>query len=188
MLQAPIQSKRILLEKLQQFELLATKNRDLKLERTAKGELVVSPPTGWETGERNWSISGELYLWWRNGGQVGKGFDSSTGFILPNGATRSPDASWVSPEREVPKKGFMKLCPDFVVELRSDTDGLADLKAKMQEYLDNGAKLGWLIDPKHRRVYVYRQGRSLEQLENPPELLGEDVVPGFVLDLRQIWG
>jgi Uma2 family endonuclease len=198
----PIQSKKIFLElpndlglqiTQEQFELLATRNRDLKLERTARGELVVSPPTGWETGERNWSISGELYLWWRNGGQVGKGFDSSTGFILPNGATRSPDACWVSPKRwseltEVPKKGFVKLCPDFVVELRSDTDSLADLQAKMQEYLDNGARLGWLIDPKHRRVYVYRQGRSLEQLENPSELLGEDVVPSFILDLRQIWG
>jgi Uma2 family endonuclease len=203
MLETPlIKSKKILLElpsaiglqiTQEQFELLAATNRELKLERTARGELIVSPPTGWETGERNWSISGELYLWWRNSGQVGKGFDSSTGFILPNGATRSPDTCWVSPERwselaEVPKKGFVKLCPDFVVELRSDTDGLVDLQAKMQEYLDNGARLGWLIDPKHRRVYVYRQGQLREQLENPLELFGEDVVPGFVLDLRQIWG
>jgi Uma2 family endonuclease len=202
MLETPSLPKKLLLElpdtlvlqiTQEQFELLALTNRELKLERTAQGDLIVNPPTGWETGERNWSISGELYLWWRNAGQIGKGFDSSTGFILPNGATRSPDACWISPERWseltiAPSKGFVRLCPDFVVELRSDTDGLADLQTKMQEYLDNGAKLGWLIDPKHRRVYVYRQGQPLEQLEDPLELSGEDVVPGFMLDLRQIWG
>jgi Uma2 family endonuclease len=202
MLETPSLPKKLLLElpdtlvlqiTQEQFELLSLTNRELKLERTAQGDLIVNPPTGWETGERNWSISGELYLWWRNAGQVGKGFDSSTGFILPNGATRSPDACWISPERWseltiAPSKGFVRLCPDFVVELRSDTDGLADLQTKMQEYLDNGAKLGWLIDPKHRRVYVYRQGQPLEQLEDPLELSGEDVVPGFMLDLRQIWG
>lgn len=202
MLETPSLPKKLLLElpdtlvlqiTQEQFELLALTNRELKLERTAQGDLIVNPPTGWETGERNWSISGELYLWWRNAGQVGKGFDSSTGFILPNGATRSHDACWVSPERWseltiAPSKGFVRLCPDFVVELRSDTDGLADLQTKMQEYLDNGAKLGWLIDPKHRRVYVYRPGQPMEQLEDPLELSGEDVVPGFMLDLRQIWG
>ncbi|NJM59161.1 MAG: Uma2 family endonuclease [Oscillatoriales cyanobacterium RU_3_3] len=175
-----------------QFEMLAIANRNLRLERTAKGELIVNPPTGWETGERNWSISGELYLWWRNSDQSGKGFDSSTGFILPNGATRSPDASWVSQERwlalpEAPQKGFVRLCPDFVVELRSESDSLSDLQAKMQEYMDNGTRLGWLIDPKNRRVEIYRQGGEVEILENPTKLSGEDVLPGFVLNLRRIW-
>lgn len=175
-----------------QFEMLAIANRNLRLERTAKGELIVNPPTGWETGERNWSISGELYLWWRNSDQPGKGFDSSTGFILPNGATRSPDASWVSQERwsalpEQPQKGFVRLCPDFVVELRSESDSLSDIQEKMQEYMDNGARLGWLIDPKNRRVEIYRQGREVEILENPNELSGEDVLPGFILNLRRIW-
>ena len=116
---------RLLLQVTQeQFEALATVNKDLKLERTAKGELIVNPPTGWKTGERNWSIAGELYLWWRKLGKPGQGFDSSTGFILPNGATRSPDVSWVSRERweallEKPQKGFIAICPDFVIELRS---------------------------------------------------------------------
>lgn len=113
----------------EQFAALAAANRDLRLERTAKGELIVNPPTGWETGERNCSISGELYLWWRNAGEPGKVFDSSTGFILPNGATRSPDASWVSGERwqalTPEQKGtFANICPDFVVELRSSSDTL----------------------------------------------------------------
>ena len=176
-----------------QFELLAIANRDLKLERTATGELIVNPPTGWETGARNWSISGELYLWWRNSGEPGKAFDSSTGFIMPNGATLSPDASWVSRDRwdalTPEQKGtFAHICPDFVVELRSASDTLASLRTKMQEYLDNGARLGWLIDPKNRRVEIYRQGRAVEIWENPTELSGEDLLPGFVLNLRRIWG
>ena len=175
-----------------QFEILATVNRDLRLERTAKGELIVNPPTGWETGERNWSISGELYVWWRNSDQLGKAFDSSTGFILPNGATRSPDASWVSRDRwEVltpEQKGtFANICPDFVVELRSASDSLSSLQAKMQEYMDNGTRLGWLIDPRNRQVEIYRQGQDVEILENPIELSGEDVFPGFILNLRRIW-
>ena len=175
-----------------QFEILATVNRDLRLERTAKGELIVNPPTGWETGERNWSISGELYVWWRNSDQLGKAFDSSTGFILPNGATRSPDASWVSRDRwEVltpEQKGtFANICPDFVVELRSASDSLSSLQAKMQEYMDNGTRLGWLIDPRNRQVEIYRQGQDVEILENPIELSGEDVLPGFILNLRRIW-
>jgi Uma2 family endonuclease len=175
-----------------QFEALTMANRDLRLERTATGDLIVNPPTGWKIGERNWSIAGELYLWWRNSGQPGKGFDSSTGFILPNGATRSPDVAWISPERwfsqtEDQSKGFIRLCPDFVVELRSESDRLADLQAKMHEYIDNGAKLGWLIDPQNRRVEIYRQGKELERLENPIQLEGNNLLPGFVLILSQIW-
>lgn len=176
----------------EQFAALASANRDLRLERTAQGELIVNPPTGWETGRRNWSISGELYLWWRNAGEPGEAFDSSTGFILPNGATRAPDASWVSGERwqalTPEQKGtFANICPDFVVELRSSSDSLKSLQAKMSEYIDNGAKLGWLIDPQQRRVEIYRTGKDVEVLENPADLSGEAVLPGFVLNLRRVW-
>ncbi|MBZ8178804.1 Uma2 family endonuclease [Oscillatoria salina IIICB1] len=176
----------------EQFATLAAANRDLRLERTAPGELIVNPPTGWETGERNCNISGELYLWWRNSDETGKAFDSSTGFTLPNGAIRSPDASWISRERwealTAEEKGtFANICPDFVVELRSSSDRLATLQAKMREYLDNGARLGWLIDPQQRQVEIYRLGLAVEVLENPAELSGEDVLPGFVLNLRRVW-
>jgi Uma2 family endonuclease len=176
----------------EQFAALAAANPDLTLERTAQGELIVNPPTGWETGERNWSISGELYLWWRNSGEPGKAFDSSTGFILPNGATRSPDASWVSRERwealTPEQKGtFANICPDFVVELRSSSDSLKSLQAKMTEYKDNGARLGWLIEPQQRRVEIYRPELAVEVLENPTQLFNEAVIPGFALNLRRVW-
>lgn len=177
----------------EQFAVLAASNQDLRLERTAGGELIVNPPTGWETGKRNSRISGELYLWWRNTGEPGEVFDSSTGFILPNGATRSPDASWVSQERwdalTPEQKGtFANICPDFVVELRSASDTLDSLQEKMREYMDNGAVLGWLIDPKNKRVEIYRVGLEVERLENPPELSGEEILPGFVLNLPRVWG
>ncbi|MDZ8108393.1 MAG: Uma2 family endonuclease [Nostoc sp. DedQUE12a] len=176
----------------EQFAALAAANRELRLERTAQGELIVNPPTGWETGRRNWSISGELYLWWRNAGEPSEAFDSSTGFILPNGATRSPDASWVSGERwqaltSAQKGTFPNICPDFVVELRSSSDTLKSLQDKLREYIDNGAKLGWLINPQQRRVEIYRLGKDVEVLENPAELSGEAVLPGFVLNLRRVW-
>ncbi|NEO28357.1 MAG: Uma2 family endonuclease, partial [Kamptonema sp. SIO4C4] len=168
-------------------------NRDLQLERTAKGELIVNPPTGWQTGKRNSSISGELYIWWRNAGELGEVFESSTGFILPNGATLAPDASWVSQERwdaltDEQKGTFANICPDFVVELRSQSDTLKSLQEKMQEYIDNGAKLGWLIDPKNRTVEVYRVGLDVEVLSNPTELSGEEVLSGFVLNMGRVWG
>ncbi len=176
----------------EQFTALTAANPNLRLERTAQGELIVNPPTGWETGERNSNLSGELYLWWRNSGEPGKIFDSSTGFILPNGATRSPDASWVSRERwealTTEQKGILaNICPDFVVELRSSSDSLKSLQAKMKEYLDNGAKLGWLIDPQKKRVEIYRPELSVEVLENPAELSGEAVLTGFLLNLRRVW-
>lgn len=178
----------------EQFEVLAASNRDLRLERTAEGELLVNPPTGWQTGERNSSISGELYLWWRNTGEPGKVFDSSTGFTLPNGANRSPDASWVSQERwEALTSGqkqstFAPICPDFVVELRSESDTLKGLQAKMVEYLENGAQLGWLLNPKQRTVAVYRSGQPVEVLENPAMVSGESILAGFVLALARVWG
>lgn len=177
----------------EQFAALAASNRELRLERTAQGELIVNPPTGWETGERNSSISGELYIWWRNAGKPGKAFDSSTGFILPNGANRSPDACWVSQERwdalTAEQKGtFANICPDFVVELRSASDSLSSQQEKMREYMDNGAVLGWLINPQNRTVEIYRLGLAVEVLANPSELSGEEVLPGFLLDLREVWG
>ncbi|MBR8830418.1 MAG: hypothetical protein N5P05_000112 [Chroococcopsis gigantea SAG 12.99] len=176
----------------EQFEALAAANRDLRLERTSKGELIVNPPTGGESGKRNFNITGQLARWCEDHEDWGEGFDSSTGFRLANGANRSPDASWVSGERwqaltPQQRKGFVPLCPDFVIELRSESDSLPVLVAKMQEYLANGARLGWLIDPLNRRVEIYRQGQEVEALENPTELSGEDVLPGFVLSLRRVW-
>ena len=176
----------------EQFAAIAAANRDLRLERTAQGELIVNPPTGWETGERNRSLTGQLDRWYEENEDLGKAFDSSTGFILPNGATRSPDASWVSRERwqalTPEQKGtFANICPDFVVELRSSSDTLKSLQDKMREYIDNGAKLGWLIDPRQRRVEIYRPGLATDVLENPTELLSEAVLPGFVLNLRRVW-
>ncbi|MCU0542160.1 MAG: Uma2 family endonuclease [Oscillatoriaceae cyanobacterium Prado104] len=176
----------------EQFEALALANPDLRLERTAKGELIVNPPTGGESGNRNLSISGQLDRWCELNENLGKGFDSSTGFILPNGARRSPDASWVNQTRwdaltATERKGFVPLCPDFVVELRSASDSLPTLQEKMREYRENGARLGWLIDPQNRRVEIYRQQTEVEILADPVELSGEDVLPGFVLNLRRVW-
>lgn len=177
----------------EQFAALAASNRELQLERTAQGELIVNPPTGWETGERNFSIIGQLYRWYEGQGCTGKAFECSTGFTLANGAIRSPDAGWIRQERwdaltDEEKGTFANICPDFVVELRSGSDTVTSLQAKMQEYLDNGARLGWLIDPKTRTVNVYRAGLEVEVLSNPTELSGEDVLPGFVLDLSRVWG
>ncbi|NBD33290.1 MAG: Uma2 family endonuclease [Cyanobacteria bacterium] len=175
----------------EQFTTLATLNRDLQLERTSQGELIVNPPAGWETGERNSSLTAQLYRWYEDNEYFGKVFDSSTGFTLPNGAIRSPDASWVSRDRwealtPEDKITFPKICPDFVVELRSRSDQLNPLQEKMQEYLENGARLGWLIDPQQQRVEIYRQGKEKEILEHPTELSGEAVLPGFVLTLSRI--
>ena len=175
-----------------QFEVLAAANRDMRLERNVNGELIVNPPTGGETGGQNWGVSGELYLWWRNAGEPGKGYDSSTGFILPNGATRSPDASWVSQERLdaltfSQRQGFIPLCPDFIIELRSNSDRLGTLRSKMREYIEKGAKLGWLIDSQNRTVEIYRQDREVEIVENPIELSAGELLPEFVLNFKRIW-
>lgn len=166
-------------------------NRDLRIERNAQGELIIMPPTGGETGERNAEITMQLRLWAKSDG-TGATFDSSTGFRLPNGAVRSPDASWVRHSRlaklgREEKKKFIPLCPDFVIELRSATDSLSILQGKMQEYLDNGAQLGLLLDPEQRRVYVYRPETPVEELESPETISGEPVLTGFVLDLREVW-
>jgi Uma2 family endonuclease len=144
----------------EQFLQLAKANPDLRMERTAEGTLVVMLPTGSEGGSYNAELSAEFVMWNRRA-RLGKVFDSSTGFKLPNGATRSPDTAWVAQARWdaltlEQRQGFAPLCPDFVLELASATDDRADLRAKMQEYRDNGSRLGWLIDPKTRQVDIYR--------------------------------
>ena len=175
----------------EQFQQIAAVNRELRLERTATGELIVMPPTGSETGNRNLDIEGQLWLWNRQT-KLGVAFNSSSGFQLPNGADRSPDASWVKLERwqtltPKPQQGFAPLCPDFVVELRSKSDNLEPLREKMREYMANGASLGWLIDRKNKKVEIYRQNQDVEILDNPSTLSGEDVLPAFVLDLTDVW-
>lgn len=175
----------------EQFYQLCQANRDIRFELTAEGRLIIMPPTGWETGNRNTKLTARLEIWAETDG-AGLAFDSSTGFILPNGATRSPDVAWVSRERLAqlnpdPEK-FLPLAPDFVVELRSASDKLKPLQQKLQEYLNNGVRLGWLINPKDQQVEIYRPGQTVEVLQSPTSLSGDDVLPGFVLDLRQIIG
>jgi Uma2 family endonuclease len=148
-------------------------------------------PTGGTTGNRNLDIEGQLWLWNRQT-KLGKTFNSSTGFQLPNGADRSPDAAWVRQERwdaltPEQQDGFVPLCPDFVLELRSKNDNMEPLRVKMREYMENGARLGWLIDRKNKKVEIYRQGQEVEVLDNPTTVSGEDVLPGFVLDLTEVW-
>ncbi|MEH2165685.1 MAG: Uma2 family endonuclease [Nostoc sp.] len=173
----------------EQFFQLCQNNRDLRLERTAEGELIIMPPTGWESGNRNSRLTQRLGNWADVDG-TGLAFDSSTGFKFPNGANRSPDASWVSRERlealnSDPDK-FLPIAPDFAVELRSASDSLKTVQQKMQEYIDNGVRLGWLIDPQNQQVEIYRPRQDVEVLQSPTNLSGEDVLPGFVLDLAQI--
>ncbi len=173
----------------EQFFQLCQNNRDLRLERTAEGELIIMPPTGWKSGNQNSKLTARLELWADADG-TGMTFDSSTGFKLPNGANRSPDAAWVEQERlaalNPDPTRFLPMAPDFVAELRSATDNLNTLPQKMQEYIENGVRLGWLIDPQNQRVEIYRQGREVEVLSAPTSLSGEDILPGFVLDLNQI--
>jgi len=172
------------------FYALCRANPDIKFERTAKGELIVMPPTGGETGNRNIKLSARLENWVEQDGS-GIAFDSSTMFQLPSGAYRSPDAAWVKLERwealtPEQRRRFPPIAPDFVIELRSDTDSLTATQAKMQEYIDNGVRLSWLLDPQTKQVEIYRQGQDKEVLPFPTSLSGEGVLPGFVLDLRGI--
>lgn len=174
-----------------QFYELCRINRELRIERTAEGDLIIMPPAGGETGKRNSDLTAALVVWAKQD-RTGVVFDSSTGFTLPNGAVRSPDAAWVKRSRLATltpeqKKKFLPLCPDFVIELRSPTDSLTALQAKMQEYLDNGAQLGWLIDPEQRRVYLYRPNSPVEYWEDLTEISGDPVLPGLTLNLQEIW-
>lgn len=175
----------------EQFFQLCQDNTDLRFERTTLGELIIMPPTGGNTGRRNIKITTQLEIW-NSQTLLGEAFDSSTGFQLPNGATRSPDASWITSERwatltPAEQEQFIPLCPDFVVELRSASDALGPLQAKLQEYMDNGAQLGWLIDPKQQTVEIYRPNQVVESIQAPAQLSGESVLPGFLLDLSTIF-
>ena len=175
----------------EQFYALCKVNQDLRLERNSTGELILMPPTGWESGKRNADLTTNVTLWNRQT-QLGIVFDSSTGFSLPNGADRSPDVAWVEKSRieaiAPDPARFLPLAPDFVIELRSATDKLATLERKMAEYRDCGVRLGWLIDPAEKQVQIYRLGRPTEYLNQPEELSGEAVLPGFVLTLSEVWG
>ncbi|MEG4248169.1 Uma2 family endonuclease [Microcoleus sp. Pol10D4] len=175
----------------EQFYQLCEENPDLKLERNANGELIVMPPTGGETGKRNVKLTTQLDVW-NEQTELGEVFDSSTGFTLPNKADRSPDVSWVEKSRwsaltPEQREKFIPLCPDFVIELVSPSDSLKKTQEKMQEYMENGCRLGWLINRKKREVEIYRPGQDVEVLQSPLTLSGENVLPGFVLNLQKIW-
>jgi len=175
----------------EQFWEICQINRDWRLERTRDGDVVVMPPTGALTGKRNVKLSAQVSGWADRDGS-GVAFDSSTGFELPNGAVRSPDVAWVARTRLVgvtraDMERFLPLCPDFVIELRSPTDKLSVLQQKLEEYMANGAVLGWLVDPVDRRVYVYRPTQPVQCLENPSSLSGESVLHGLSVDLTPIW-
>ncbi|WP_424098166.1 Uma2 family endonuclease [Moorena producens] len=175
----------------EQFKILATANREKRLERTANGELIVMPPTGGNTGKRNAQLSAQFVIW-NNQTKLGVVFDSSCAFRLPNGADRSPDVSWVKIERwnqltPEQQDTFPPLCPDFVLELRSRTDTMESLRQKMQEYLDNGISLGWLIDPKNKIVEIYKSQQQVKVLNSPKTLSAEEVLPGFSLNFETVW-
>lgn len=170
---------------------LCARNRDLRIERTARGDLIVMPPTGTETGRRNAELTAQLVVWSKQNGS-GVHFDSSTGFLLPNGAERSPDAAWIARERweKIPleaREKFAPICPDFVIELCSPSDARQDLVAKLDEWIDNGAKLGWLILPAERSVGVWRPGRPTEWLSDPARVTADPELPGFELVLADVW-
>ncbi|MEB3178971.1 MAG: Uma2 family endonuclease [Nostocaceae cyanobacterium] len=166
-------------------------NQDLRIERTATGEIVIMSPTGSETEQSNFDLIGQLWVWTKQDG-TGVGFGSSGGFTLPSGAVRSPDAAWIKKTdwSAIPlekRQKFAPICPEFIVELRSESDSLKELKNKMEEYINNGTRLGWLIDRVQGKVYVYRANSAVEELDNPVTLSGENILPGFVLDLSGIW-
>lgn len=174
-----------------QFEQLCRDNSDLRLELTSQGELIVMPPTGSKTGQRNFSLASQLASWALKNG-TGVGFDSSTGFTFPDGAILSPDGSWIRRERwnaltKEEQEGFAPICPDFVVELRSHSDSLSRLRNKMQEYVENGAQLGWLVDPIKRQVHIYRPDHDIEVLEDPATVAGEPLLSGFILNVHELW-
>ena len=174
-----------------QFYALCAANRDLHIERNSNGEIVIMAPTGGETGRRNLSLGGQLWLWNRRT-KLGVAFDSSTGFRLPNGANRAPDAAWIpiawwDSLRSEERDRFLPLAPLFLIELRSRTDRLETLRDKMQEYIDNGTELGWLIDPIDRTIEIYRPQTAVELQQNPSRLSADPILPGFILELEDIF-
>ena len=166
-------------------------NEDRRIERTAAGDILIMAPAGMETGQRNNDLSEQLQRWARQDGR-GKAFDSSTGFTLPNGAIRSPDAAWVARSRlailtREQRRRFAPVCPDFVVELTSPSDRLSKVQDKMREWMANGARLGWILDADGRQAHLYRPDDPVEVVPEPPQLAGEGPVEGFILDLRGFW-
>ena len=173
-----------------QFFEFCQANKELRIERTTQGDCEIMAPTGGETGLRNAGLTAQLYNWAEREGS-GVVFDSSSGFVLPNGAIRSPDVSWVKRTRlaaltSEQKQRFLPLCPDFVIELRSPSDNLKALQDKMQEYIENGASLGWLIDTEANQVLVFQPQQKLISLEQPEVMLAEEVLKGFELDMQKI--
>ena len=174
----------------EEFEQFCAEHRELRIEMNSEGEMIIQLPVFTEGGGRNFHLTGRFYTWVESD-NTGVGFDSSTGFTLPNGAKRSPDASWMRRERwdalsAEQKSKFARVCPDFVVELRSKSDRLKKLQKKMEEYLTNGAQLGWLIDPIEKKVHIYRPDLAVEVLENPAQISGDPLLKGFVLKLEGI--
>ena len=175
----------------EQFEKLCADNPDIKFETNEEGELIVMSPTGSESGEKNASLLAQIW-YWNQKYKLGIVFDSSTGFKLPNGATRSPDVSWIINSRwnqltKTQKRGFAPIAPDFVIELMSPTDNLLDVQKKIEEYLSCGVKLAWLINPDELQVEVYRLGQEKEILNHPTSLSGEDILPNLIVDLPDIF-
>lgn len=175
----------------EQFYRLCIDNPDIQFERNVRGEIIIMSPTGGETGKRNTDLIVQIGIWNRQT-KLGEVFDSSTGYKLPNGANRSPDVSWIASDRWhslllEQKQKFIPLAPDFALKLMSPSDYLVNIQAKMREYLDNGVKLSWLINPEAEQVEIYRPGRDVELLNSPPSISGKAILPGFVLDLTNIF-
>jgi Uma2 family endonuclease len=175
----------------EQYMAFCAQNRELRIERSAEGDLIIMSPVKGDGGIKGAELTRQLANWAEADG-TGRPFDSSAGFKLPNGAERSPDAAWVNRSRlaaltPAERERFIPLCPEFVVELRSPTDRLSPLKTKLKEYMENGAQLGWLVDPKRRQVYVYRPGIPVQRLDNPATLSGDPLLPGFTLDVQRVF-
>lgn len=174
-----------------EFWNFCAQNRKLRAELTKDGDVIIMPPTGFGTSDRNSELNLQLRLWAKED-KTGVATESNAGFILPNGATYAPDAAWTSKKRlekftEKEMEKFLPLCPDFVIELRSSSDNLKELQAKMDEYIENGVRLGWLVDPKNKQVHVYRPNVKTKILDNPRSVSGEDVLKGFELNSAEIW-
>ena len=175
----------------EQFEELCRNHSDLKFEMSAKGELIIVPPTSPESGWKNTKLTTQTEIWSEKD-KTGIVFDSSTMFTLPNGAKRSPDVSWMTKEKweslsPSERRKFSRVVPDFVIELVSPTDNLEEAREKMEEYVENGVRLGWLIDPVEQKVHIYRANGETEILDNPEKVSGEDILEGFELNVREIW-
>jgi Uma2 family endonuclease len=175
----------------EQFQQFTQANPELRMELTAQGKIIVMSPTGSEGGSHNAEVSADIVFWNRKTG-LGKVFDSSSGFQLPNGAIRSLDTAWVAKDHwealtVEQRRGFAPMCPDFVLELASESDSVSVLQGKMREYIENGARLGWLIVPKAAYLEIYRAGQSVERLDKPKTLLGESVLPGFIMSTEAIF-